>query len=55
MILLVTCICMYFVTCCMLWLVAASGYVLMRGLEDPNRSRYKLMLNCIMISKLLIA
>eukprot|EP00850_Spirogloea_muscicola_P015302 SM000116S24223 [mRNA] locus=s116:84782:93563:- [translate_table: standard] len=27
----------------------ASGYVLIKGLEDPNRSRYKLLLNCSLI------
>jgi cation-transporting ATPase 13A1 len=33
----------------LIFAVAASGYVLNKGLEDPDRSRYKLMLNCIMI------
>jgi hypothetical protein len=35
-------------------LVAAAGYVLQHGLQDETRSRYKLILNCIMISKLLL-
>ncbi|KAL5203124.1 hypothetical protein ABZP36_014076 [Zizania latifolia] len=29
--------------------VIASGYVLMKGLEDPTRSRYKLFLSCSLI------
>lgn len=27
----------------------ASGYVLMRGLEEGRRSRYELLLHCILI------
>lgn len=33
----------------LIFAIAASSYVLMKGLEDEARSRYKLMLNCIMI------
>ncbi|KAL6610003.1 hypothetical protein ACP70R_039972 [Stipagrostis hirtigluma subsp. patula] len=29
--------------------IIASGYVLMKGLEDPTRSRYKLFLSCSLI------
>ncbi|CAN6346903.1 unnamed protein product [Urochloa humidicola] len=29
--------------------IIASGYVLMKGLEDPTRSRYKLLLSCSLI------
>lgn len=29
--------------------LVASGYVLVKGLEDESRSKYKLLLNCIMI------
>ena len=29
--------------------MAASGYVLYYGLRDPDRDRFKLILNCIMI------
>ncbi|XP_062179368.1 probable manganese-transporting ATPase PDR2 isoform X1 [Phragmites australis] len=29
--------------------IIASGYVLMKGLEDPTRSRYKLILSCSLI------
>lgn len=35
--------------CLLLCVVFASAYVLLHGLNDPSRSRYKLILNCIMI------
>jgi len=38
-----------FILCLLVWGIGASIYVLHRGLQDPDRSRYKLMLNCIMI------
>ncbi|KAK2079975.1 hypothetical protein QBZ16_002370 [Prototheca wickerhamii] len=33
----------------LIWAVAASAYVLYYGLADPDRDRFKLALNCIMI------
>ncbi len=48
MIVLTLCLCAGFAV--RVWLiVAAAGYVLYRGLQDETRSRYKLLLNCIMI------
>ena len=38
-----------FIGILLIFAVAASGYVLHHGLADEKRSRYKLMLNCIMI------
>ena len=38
-----------FILCLLVWGMAASAYVLHRGLQDPLKSRYKIMLNCIMI------
>jgi len=38
-----------FILCLLVWGIAASAYVLHVGLQDPERSRYKLILNCIMI------
>jgi len=33
----------------LIFAIAASGYVLREGLEDESRSRYKLLLHCVMI------
>eukprot|EP01063_Lacrimia_lanifica_P004093 TRINITY_DN12289_c0_g1_i1.p1 TRINITY_DN12289_c0_g1~~TRINITY_DN12289_c0_g1_i1.p1 ORF type:complete len:1237 (+),score=281.69 TRINITY_DN12289_c0_g1_i1:61-3771(+) len=38
-----------FIGCLLCFAVAASGYVLYTGLQDPNRSRYRLLLQCTMI------
>jgi cation-transporting ATPase 13A1 len=38
-----------FIACMLVFAVIASGYVLVHGLADESRSRYKLMLNCVMI------
>lgn len=38
-----------FILFLLVWAIAASGYVLYRGLQDPDRDRFKLILNCIMI------
>ncbi|KAL6770987.1 hypothetical protein ACKKBF_B33495 [Auxenochlorella protothecoides x Auxenochlorella symbiontica] len=38
-----------FIAFLLVWAIAASGYVLYYGLADPNRDRFKLVLNCIMI------
>ena len=40
---------LWFILFLLIFAVVASAYVLLRGLEDESRSRYKLMLNCIMI------
>lgn len=38
-----------FIFILLIFAVVASAYVLLHGLQDESRSRYKLMLNCIMI------
>ena len=38
-----------FLACLLVFAVAASAIVLHHGLQDERRSRYKLMLHCIMI------
>lgn len=38
-----------FILFLLVWAIAASGYVLHKGLQDPDRDRFKLILNCIMI------
>lgn len=38
-----------FILFLLLWAIAASAYVLKHGLADPDRDRFKLVLNCIMI------
>ena len=38
-----------FILFLLVWAIAASYYVLRRGLADPDRDRFKLILNCIMI------
>lgn len=38
-----------FILFLLIWAVAASAYVLKHGLADPDRDRFKLILNCIMI------
>ncbi len=39
----------YFILLLLVFAVSASGYVLHLGLQDVTRSRYKLLLHCIMI------
>ena len=39
----------YFLLILLVFALSASGYVLHEGLADSDRSRYKLMLRCIMI------
>ncbi|GAB4817890.1 hypothetical protein N2152v2_004936 [Parachlorella kessleri] len=39
----------FFIAFLLIWAIAASGYVLYHGLQDPDRDRFKLILNCIMI------
>lgn len=38
-----------FILFLLVWAIAASYYVLKHGLADPDRDRFKLILNCIMI------
>ena len=38
-----------FILFLLMWAIAASYYVLRHGLADPDRDRFKLILNCIMI------
>jgi cation-transporting ATPase 13A1 len=38
-----------FILFLLMWAIAASAYVLKHGLADPDRDRFKLILNCIMI------
>ena len=38
-----------FILFLLMWAIAASYYVLKNGLADPDRDRFKLILNCIMI------
>ncbi|PSC72522.1 putative manganese-transporting ATPase PDR2 [Micractinium conductrix] len=38
-----------FILFLLLFAIAASGYVLYHGLQNPDRDRFKLILNCIMI------
>jgi cation-transporting ATPase 13A1 len=38
-----------FILCLLVFAICASAYVLYYGLQDESRSRYKLLLNCIMI------
>ncbi len=39
----------YYLLILLIFALTASWYVLKEGLKDPDRSRYKLMLRCILI------
>eukprot|EP01083_Nonionella_stella_P030298 83088_1 len=43
-----------FILCLLVFAIGATIYVLIKGLEDENRSRYKLALNCIMIITMVV-
>jgi len=40
---------LFFILFLLIFALMASAYVLYKGLQDPDRSKYKLLLNCIMI------
>nr|XP_043635088.1 probable manganese-transporting ATPase PDR2 [Erigeron canadensis] len=43
-----------FISFVVVFAIIAAGYVLKKGLEDPNRSRYKLLWSCSLIITLVI-